>query len=248
MRTRKSRGKKASLTVEAALILPFYMICLLTLVSLFLIILTHIRIHSQIMHTAQKIARIRADGVSISLPEAGDMVADVLLAEDLRRIENGRDGIDLTGSRTDDPEYIQLCVSYRLMPLTNIPGVPGIGFSDRSLVHAWTGYENGFFPAEEYVYVTNDSSVYHLDRECSHIRLNVREVKPEDIGNLRNDNGSRYKACGHCHAKLTDEKLYITPEGDRYHNSITCSGLKRTVRAIKKSEIGDRRPCRRCGR
>ena len=154
----------------------------------------------------------------------------------------------MSASFLDDTEYIELCLDCELVPLGNYFSIPGIKYGRRCISHIWCGYDKGFFREEDYVYVTNDSEVYHVDRDCSHLRLTVTDADAGSISALRNNSGSKYKPCGICHSSLADGKLYITPEGDRYHNSITCSGLKRTVRAIRISEIGDRRPCSRCGR
>ena len=37
--------------------------------------------------------------------------------------------------------------------------------------------------------------------------------------------------------------MYITDQGDRYHNSLTCSGLKRTVYTARISEVPGKRAC-----
>lgn len=41
--------------------------------------------------------------------------------------------------------------------------------------------------------------------------------------------------------------VYITGSGNRYHNDASCSGLKRTVRLVKKSQLGDMHVCSKCG-
>ena len=240
--------RKASLTLETALILPLFAMALLTLVSVIPAFLAGQRMQALLLTKAETLAVSCTDGHNEALSAVRDEFVDSLAAEDLRFIENGKEGIDMSGSILDDPEYIELSVSCELIPLTGFFEMLKIRYSRGCLVHIWCGYENGFFPDDEYVYVTNDSEVYHIDRQCSHIMLRIRETSPEQVKALRNDGGSRYKPCEICHAKLSDQKLFITPDGDRYHNSITCSGLKRTVYAIRKSEIGDRRPCSRCGR
>ena len=240
--------RSASLTVEAALILPTYMCALLALVSFLMMYAVGLRIQASAAYTAEELSVLCADGRNISESEVKSMITSGLSAEDERLIENGFEGISLEGSFLDDPDYIELCISCNLIPLTGHFGVIKIPFYRRFIAHVWNGYEKGFFPDGEYIYVTDGSEVYHRDRECSHIRLTVRKVNGSDIASLRNNDGRRYRRCEICRGRITDGILYITPEGDRYHRSITCSGLKRTVRAIRIENVGDRRPCSRCGR
>ncbi len=246
MRTHCTRS--GSLTVEAALVLPVFMTGLLMLVSLPLMHLTGQRIQASLHTHAQSLAVKCADGHNVSVSDVADEISKDLADEDIRFIAGGRDGIDMSGSCTDDPDHIQICLSCDLVPLTDMFGMLHIPFKRSCLVHVWNGYDKGFFDEGGYVYVTDESDVYHLDRDCSHIRLTIEETDPGSIADLRNSEGKKYRPCELCHAKTTDERMFITPEGDRFHNSMTCSGLKRTVRAIKISEIGDRRPCKRCGR
>ena len=238
---------KGSLTVEAALILPMFIMGLLTLVSVLFMSNVCRRIQASLLFEAQELAIGFDDEQKTQISVVADEIAGGLSECDLRLIENGKDGIDMTGSYADD-EYIRLCVSCDLVPFTGFFGALKIPFKRTCLTHAWCGYKNGFVPDEEYVYVTDDSEVYHIDRNCSHLRLTIKEVTTGELPDLRNNDGKRYRPCEICHGSLSGEKLYITPEGDRYHNSTTCSGLKRTVRAVRLSNAGDRRPCSRCGR
>ena len=230
------------------MILPVFATALLALASVILIYHTEQRMQVLLVNKAETLAISCSDGHNEALSAVKDDYADSFPAETLRFIDRGADGIDMSGSVLDDPEYIELRVKCDLIPLTDFFGAIKIPYQSSCLTHIWCGYENGFFADDEYVYVTSNSEVYHLDRQCSHILLGIRETSPDMVEKLRNDKGSRYRACEICHAKLSAPKLYITTDGDRYHNSITCSGLKRTVYAIRKSEIGGRRPCSRCGR
>lgn len=41
--------------------------------------------------------------------------------------------------------------------------------------------------------------------------------------------------------------VYVTSSGNRYHNVGSCSGLKRTVKLVKQSEAGEMHACSKCG-
>jgi hypothetical protein len=103
-------------------------------------------------------------------------------------------------------------------------------------------------PEETMVYITETGSVYHIKIDCSHIKLSVREVfgLPYD---LRNEYGAKYDSCEACCTgrEVEDAIYYITSDGTKYHTRRTCSKIKRNVREIRLSEVGNRAPCKRCG-
>lgn len=209
MSTISKKSGKGSFTIEAAVVLPVFMLGMATLVSVLLMLLTLQRMQASLFISAQELAQECED--------------------------------------EDDEEYIRLEKKADLRPLTGFFGPLSMHVERKCLVHAWCGYIDPYCD-EGYVYITDDSEVYHLSRDCTHIKLSVEGSSPDEIASMRNRDGKKYRPCSICHSSLSDTRLFITPEGDRFHNSITCSALKRTVRAIKISEIGDRRPCSRCGR
>ena len=71
-------------------------------------------------------------------------------------------------------------------------------------------------------------------------------VQGKEISGLRNESGGRYYACEHCGGK-GGGPAYITDYGDRYHSSLSCSGLKRTVYAVPLSEVIGKGACSKCG-
>ncbi|MBP5304415.1 MAG: pilus assembly protein [Lachnospiraceae bacterium] len=103
---------------------------------------------------------------------------------------------------------------------------------------------------ERDVFLAENATVFHVDRECTHLRLSIKQVDFAAVPGLRNFDGGKYKPCEICVRNNISDAVYITNEGDRYHSVITCSGLKRTVRSVKESEavgmgLG---PCSRCGK
>lgn len=69
-----------------------------------------------------------------------------------------------------------------------------------------------------------------------------------ELNSLRNESGGKYHACEKCvHGSSKGSNVYITDQGDRYHNSLTCSGLKRTVYTARISEVPGKRACSKCG-
>lgn len=72
-------------------------------------------------------------------------------------------------------------------------------------------------------------------------------VSDTEVKALRNSSGGKYYPCEHCGGGAAGG-VYITDNGDRYHSTLACSGLKRTVYAVPVSEAAGKGVCSRCGR
>lgn len=96
--------------------------------------------------------------------------------------------------------------------------------------------------------MTESGSVYHTKAGCRYLNLSITQVSGSSVSQKRNDNGERYSPCEICsHHQNPSGTVYITGSGNRYHNNASCSGLKRTVRLVKKSQLGDMHVCSKCG-
>ncbi len=104
---------------------------------------------------------------------------------------------------------------------------------------------------EEMVYVTANGSVYHTDLSCRHLRLHISSIPYSQVGERRSVSGARYYLCERCARNqniAADTTVYITPQGNRIHTSLSCPGLSRYVREIPRSEAERLYPpCRNCG-
>lgn len=100
------------------------------------------------------------------------------------------------------------------------------------------------------VYITETGRVYHLSKECTHLKLSIQSIKYSQIEISRNVNGGKYHKCFLCCEDniSLNHQVYITNTGDRYHQNLNCSGLKRTIIAIPISKIGNRSLCKRCNK
>lgn len=147
----------------------------------------------------------------------------------------------------------EMVISETIVPINPVVNV--IAFNKSATVavmkyRKWNGYDlkgsSDTDKEEEYVYITENGSVYHRNRGCSHLNVSVRVVAAEDIGNDRNNNGEKYKPCEICGGNGSG-LVFVTPEGDRYHSKSDCSGLKRVIKIVKLSEVEGRAACSECG-
>lgn len=176
-------------------------------------------------------------------------------------VEGGYEGIIFYGSSfMEEDSRIQVTASYSL----KLP-VPDF-LSQRILVQQkivhrgfvgsmlWEGEDveqeqKDQKEEDQMVYVTATGSCYHKNENCSSIRLKIEQVFFEQVSDRRNASGGKYYPCERCGKAANGSMVYIAKEGDRYHSSMACPGLKRTVSQIelKKAEAEGKRCCKRCG-
>lgn len=155
------------------------------------------------------------------------------------------------GQREGDANVLELRMTYRVQNVTGVY-LPRITFLQKVCVRAWSRERRNISCRWKHrrkregktVYVAATGKVYHTDPYCTHLKLSIREVGARMVGQLRNKSGEKYHACERCHAGSAGS-VYITGEGNRYHGSLSCSGLKRTVEEVLQEDC-DLRPCSKC--
>lgn len=257
---------KASMTVETALVFSIFMIAVLNLLST----LEFIRLQSSMeaaLHQVGKKMMVYGYAYDKSGVETADYpLASVLFSYtyvkakveeyagkkylDKTVLKNGSFGIYYGKSRIMEEDLVDVVALYEVSGLFAYPGLKGIPMYNRFYGHVWNGYDvekQGSAGEEEtYVFITKTGTVYHRNRNCTYLNPSIEAVYYETVKEKRNTGGEKYYACELCGDK-GKTVVYITEQGNRYHASLNCSGLKRTIYTIKLSEVGGRSPCSKCG-
>lgn len=254
-----------SMTIEAALVVPLFIFCILNLLFGIQVIETSSRITASLHETGNEICSYGyaiKNGVGDGLPvNLGSLVyASANVAKHLGSavdkhggIKGGIAGINYLGSSVmRENDIVKLSVSYSLKYPVNM-GIRSYRLGTTYYGHAWTGYGGlGDIQTSEendpIVYITPTGSVYHSSLHCSHLNIKTNQVLVDVVGEKRSADGSKYYPCSNCNAKNACGSVYITEYGNRYHSALNCSELKRTATAVHLSEAEGRRPCSTCGK
>lgn len=272
-----SRELRAGMTVEASIVLPLFLFFFMNLASSIEMIRLHGNLQLALWKTGNELV-VYGYALDSGAPPDGEQSGGEqeekwwrklsgavfssvfvkaqlvhLLGEDYldtSPLRSGTDSLMLWESEVFGTEdTIDLVVTYSVAPWTKTAGFLSFRMANRYYGHIWNGYEvSGQAQAGEVVYVAENGQVYHPDRNCTHLRLSVKQVGAGELYAARNNYGKRYGACERCVRGGKYEIIYITGEGDKYHYNRDCPGLKRTVSPMLKTDAEKLyRPCSRCG-
>ncbi len=262
---------QGSLTVEAAIVLPLFLFAMMGFIMLVEAVRFSGNMQTSLHQAARKLtnysyaAKYMPDNSGVGGEALGRLVSITagksMTLDDIGRdyvedspVENGCSGVSFIHSSVMGPDQmIDLTAVYKIRADLPILGSPSFKVVDRARIRAFTGYDNAHGgdrdTEEEMVYVAEYGRVYHKNRNCSHLALVIRETNSANVGTERNNAGGKYYPCEYCGRKNVPdtEELYIAEDGDRWHTSITCPGLKRTIHVVPLSEAG-LPPCSDCAR
>lgn len=250
-RSKRNLTVKGSLTVETALTLPLFFLAVVCLVYLLELQAIQFSIHNAAQNAAKKTA---VEVAALPIVNPWKLEADIVNlvgAERLEQsiVEGGSSGLNCWLSYFDEAEgvihvniWYKICLPFpRFLNLT-------LRLNESFQLRAWTGCRGAKTEAgeDEIVYITDYGTVYHEDYQCKYLKLSIRYVPAEEVEGLRNLDGGIYYPCERCVYGSPMAGVYITDYGSRYHNSLNCNGLKRTIRAVRKSEVAGRGACSNC--
>lgn len=240
---------KASLTVEAALVLPIFIFATVSVIYINRLLFYEEEVEWALVRIGREVsveyAAIQNEAVVNPVYLMGKMRG--YARESGSRIQMFRSHFD---AETDE---IELVADYS----TEIPfPIFGRNFtsSHRCRTRAFTGVETRMAEedkdGEQIVYVTKTGKVYHKKLECTYLTLRISQVKYGDLEYLRSENGAKYYACESCcvsQSFAAAQNVFVCNYGDRFHCFRTCKKIKRSIEEIHLSEAGGRLPCSKCG-
>lgn len=230
--------------------LPIFFFAALCLVCLLEMMSVQTMVKSALCHAAKEMAE---EAYTVPFVVSGSMEREMvrIIGEerlDRSMVYGGSGGLHCQAApAVPGTTIMDVSVKYKLKIPVPVFRLPLPEREERIRIKGWTGYESGGFgdDRDEIVYITENGVVYHKDAQCSYLDLSIRSVSLSAVADLRNESGGKYYPCS-CALHLTGGGVYITDTGDRYHASLNCHGLKRTVYAVKLSEVYGRGGCSRC--
>lgn len=246
-------GRRASLTLEAALTVPLFLLAWLAVICVMDIYRIQAEVKTSLSESARELGMYAAaaQGEGQSPVDVISTAACILYGR--QKLPDLGDQVQISLLRSS---YQDSTVTLRADIFYTLP----VGFGPWQTIllkntassGAWTGDDgnrgliSGEGGCEEMVYITETESVYHTSASCTHIHLSIHAGTLSSVHNLKNAYGEIYESCSKCNGNASSGTVYYTERGDCYHSDAGCSGLKRTVRLVKKSETEGKAMCTRC--
>ncbi len=241
-------GVQGSITVEASLVVPIFFFAIYTFLFMILIV----GCQDEVGWAMARLAREAA--IENAMTDQKLLRSKTYLASKLSNYVDGSQGvIHLTDSRImEENDKIDLVADYEIALPIALFAIDHVSVIQRVHTRAFVGVEtrSPLDVSDEEVYIAETGTVFHRDGDCTYLKLSISQVLYRDLPGLRNESGGRYLPCESCSKNLVmgaDCLVYIANYGDRFHRIRTCSRIKRTVKKVHLSQVGNRHPCSKCG-
>ena len=265
--------KKASYTIEAAVIMPLFITLMVFGIFIFRVLQVQSGMQQSIDYASRTMAVTLGNAANSGesnqdvdtstedptvhgeLSEAGLLASTIALAGvevaknkvPLEFIDGGAVGIYFLDSEVQG-NYVDLKVSYTMTFPVGLLGDLSFDVSQRARNRKWVGYDKAEYTSDgKYVYITEHGSVYHTNYFCTYLNPSVHRVPIADVKNKRNKSGAIYYQCHRCKNVEANGFLYITDYGTSYHNDINCTEIKHNIKKVLYEEVKDTMsPCSKC--
>ena len=241
---------KASMTLEATLVLPIFMFAVINIISIMDIMRIKGCVDMAVAECGNEIAVESYGGAidnlltSIYIREKVSLFLKQNLSDtDYQRVEGSIYVTDVFA--LDGENRFSFKVNYKIKPAMDMGGLISVKLKADYYGHKWLGYKSKG-ELEEMVFLSNKASVYHMDKQCKYLNVTIMEIPYINIKVYRNNSGEKYKPCHFCNSRSPGTTVYITPEGDGYHTIQNCIGLTRSIYTVPISRVKGKRVCQGC--
>ena len=178
----------ASLTLEAALVLPVFLAALVAVVFFLQAIQVQSRLQQSLYNQVKKVSGY---AYYMNIADMSEQVEQIMQAEYVKYAvinEIGRDYLEnsvITGGSSGihinflvdaKKGILDAELDYSMDIPFNLLGFPSIRFSSRLRCHTWIGNTSGDkVQSSDVVYVTANGEVYHLYSDCSYLVSSIKK-------------------------------------------------------------------------
>jgi len=255
---------KASLTIEAALVLPFFILVLLSLIYLINIMALSHTLQIQLEETARKInsyAYISLDletGVSDSDIISSQIIRSLFMSQDIKKlcdashIKNGENGISFYHSKIEKADSADIIITYHV----SIPFLSKLNLyiplAQRCSFKLFTGNHDVHYNSSSasIVYMTAHGSVYHTNKYCSYLVKYTEILDKNSLSDYETASHRNLLLCSACKKNFSAENtsfIYISQTGTVYHYSRDCYYLTSHIYECNLKDVKEEYPlCSRC--
>lgn len=255
---------KASLTVEAALVLPFFVLAFLSVIYLINIMALYTTLQIQLEETARKLnssAYIYSD-LETPLPDSNiissEIIRSLFMSQDIKKlchishIKNGYNGISFYHSKIEKGDTADIVITYYI----SIPFLSELNLhipiAQRCHFKLFTGNHDMRYNASEnpIVYMTAYGRVYHTNKYCSYLIKYAQILDKDSISEYETKSHQKFSLCNACEKTFSAQNtsvIYISKTGSVYHYSRDCYYLTSHIYECYFKDIQEHYPiCTRC--
>ena len=245
-------ASRGSITAEASIVVSIFFFAVLAMASLLEIMYLQTSIKNALCSVGKQMAAESYFQPMVLTKQMEKRMVEILGEEffDSSYIANGKDGLDCSRSRSYlTTTIMELTVDYQIELPFLIFDLPLLSRSETIRIKGWTGKESLGTGEGDYeiVYMTEHGVVYHEDLSCTHLELTIRPIAKGGIESYRNKGGETYSPCEYCgFLSILRKTVYITEQGNRYHTTLNCQGLKRNIYTVLKKDVYGIGGCSKC--
>ncbi len=257
------RALKASLTVEAAMVLPLFIFFAVTLMQPMIWLDDQRKLQTVTEVFGEELSQLAyLDGSESGADESSSLTfTDVTAGAALKLLtmEFMDNAVIKTSKLSDENGDIRLEVSfYRRPPFAGFFS-PAVVMNAGTVRRPWTGLDGKLKSAgssgqeqdseETMVFIGKTMTRYHLFRDCHYLSNDYSTMSESEAQQTKNSAGSYYKPCAKCASTgQASAIVYVTPSGGHYHRDPDCPSMRSYVSVVPLSEVEYLGCCSYCAR